>query len=137
MNDFPKWIRRHIARKRKLYTDLNAGAPNDSLLSRFLKRPRADGEGYFGLMKDAKVDVKPLKPLLNELRALKSEGEIANMRLAGKASGKAITKAMGSKFSTERALASFLEYHFRECGCDSAAYVPVVAGGEVIQPVPV
>ena len=69
---------------------------------------------------------------MNELRAIKSESEIANMRKAGRASGRGITNAMRRRFSTEKSLAAFLEYDFKENGCDSSAYVPVVAGGEVI-----
>ena len=78
----------------------------------------------------------PLRPLINKLRAVKSEGEIKNMRKAGQASGRAITDAMRQHFSTEKALTTFLEYRFREGGCDSSAYVPVVAGGEVIYVLP-
>ena len=71
---------------------------------------------------------------MNELRAFKSDAEVANMRIAGKASGRAHTNAMRRRFSSEKELAAFLEYQFKENGCDSSAYVPVVAGGEVTLP---
>lgn len=82
------------------------------------------------MFRDAEgVKVKPLRPLVNELRAIKSEAEIKNMRRAGKHSGRAITDAMRQSFSLEKDLDSFLDYWFKQDGCDGPAYVPVVAGG--------
>lgn len=78
--------------------------------------------------------VKPLKGFVNELRVLKSDAEIANLRKAGQASGRAFTKAMRRRFTTERDLDAFLDYQFRVNGCEESAYVPVVAGGMVICP---
>jgi intermediate cleaving peptidase 55 len=75
--------------------------------------------------------VEPLRPLLNQLRARKSEAEIANMRKAGQISGRAITDAMRRSFSKEKDLAAFLDYQFKTNGCDGPAYVPVIAAGEV------
>lgn len=53
------------------------------------------------------------------------------MRKAGAASGRAFTEAMGQCFHTERDLDTFLDYRFKSLGCEEAAYVPVIAGGEV------
>ena len=75
--------------------------------------------------------MRPLRPLLNDLRVVKSEAEIKLMRSVGQKSGRAITEAMGEHFRLEKSLWSSLEYRFREHGCDGSAYVPVVAGGEV------
>ncbi|KAK2744254.1 hypothetical protein FQN57_004339 [Myotisia sp. PD_48] len=73
--------------------------------------------------------IKPLRPLLNGLRVFKSEAEIANMRKAGQASGRAFTETMKHSFGKEADLNAFLEYQFRVQGADDTAFVPVVAGG--------
>jgi intermediate cleaving peptidase 55 len=80
------------------------------------------------MIKDSKV--KPLKPLMHELRIIKSESEIANMRLAGKFSGRAFTNAMRRQWTREKNLGAFLDYDFKIAGCDTTAYVPVIAGGQ-------
>jgi intermediate cleaving peptidase 55 len=75
--------------------------------------------------------VKPLKPLLNEMRVFKSENEVVHLRLLGQSSGRAFTESMRKTFETEKDLSSFLEYQFKVNGCDGSAFVPVVAGGKV------
>jgi len=79
-----------------------------------------------------KNKAKPLKPFINELRVLKSDAEIKNMRKAGQASGRAFTQAMRQQWKTEKELDTFLDYQFRTNGCEESAYVPVVAGGSVL-----
>lgn len=74
--------------------------------------------------------VKALKSLMNDVRVMKSEAEITNMRLAGKISGRAFTNAMRQKWTREKDLGGFLDYDFKIGGCDTTAYVPVVAGGK-------
>ena len=76
-------------------------------------------------------NIVPLKNVINELRNLKSDAEIANMRKAGQASGRAYTDAMRQAWTKEKDLAAYLDYQFRARGCDCSAYVPVVAGGQV------
>ncbi|KAK3381516.1 peptidase M24, structural domain-containing protein [Podospora didyma] len=71
---------------------------------------------------------RPLQALINNLRAIKSPAEVANMRRAGQVSGRAITSAMRQAWTREKDLQSFLEYEFTKHGCDGPAYVPVVAG---------
>lgn len=66
---------------------------------------------------------------MNSLRVLKSDAEIANMCLAGRASALAFTDAMKLHYTKEKDLAALLEYNFRVNRCDGMAYVPVVAGG--------
>jgi intermediate cleaving peptidase 55 len=73
--------------------------------------------------------VKPLKSLMNEFRVTKSEAEVANMRRAGKISGRAFTNAMRRQWYKEKDLGAFLDYEFKTGGCDTSAYVPVIAGG--------
>ena len=81
------------------------------------------------LFRDLKTTVKPLRPFLNDLRVVKSDAEIQNMRKAGQHSGRAITDAMRQTFAMEKDIDSFLDYWFKQDGCDGPAYVPVVAGG--------
>ncbi|KAI1422436.1 peptidase M24, structural domain-containing protein [Xylaria sp. FL1777] len=71
----------------------------------------------------------PLKPHINPLRAIKSPAEIANMRRAGRDSGRALTAAMRGSWTTEKDIAAFLEYSYQTSGLDGQAYIPVVAGG--------
>ncbi|KAK3333774.1 peptidase M24, structural domain-containing protein [Cercophora scortea] len=75
------------------------------------------------------LPTSPLQPLINQQRAIKSPAEIANMRHAGRVSGRAITSAMRRAWTLEKDLQSFLEYEFTKHGCSGPAYVPVVAGG--------
>ena len=91
--------------------------------------PLKASNGIAKCIKDAAA-VKPLRPLMNELRAIKSEAEIVNMRIAGQATGRAFTEAMRSSFEFEKDLRAFLDYRFVMHGCDGTAYVPVVAGGK-------
>lgn len=51
------------------------------------------------------------------------------MRLAGKASGRAITSAMRRHWKFEKDLQNYLDYAFTQSGLSGPAYVPVVAGG--------
>lgn len=67
---------------------------------------------------------------MNSIRVLKSDAEVANMRKAGQASGRAFTEAMRQAWTREKDLAAYLEYKFKRNGCDTSAYVPVVAGGQ-------
>lgn len=65
------------------------------------------------------------------MRVIKSESEVVNMRKAGGASGRAFTESMKHKFTAEKELNAFLQYQFKKQGCDTTAFVPVVAGGSV------
>ncbi|KAI1406110.1 aminopeptidase-like protein [Hypoxylon fuscum] len=71
----------------------------------------------------------PLKSHINVLRAVKSPAEIANMRHAGRESGRALTEAMRQPWKSEKELAAFLDYQYQVSGLDGQAYIPVVAGG--------
>lgn len=76
-------------------------------------------------------NITPLKDIINDIRNIKSDAEIANMRKAGQASGRAFTDAMRQAWTKEKDLAAYLDYKFRMNSCDGSAYVPVVAGGQV------
>jgi intermediate cleaving peptidase 55 len=75
--------------------------------------------------------VKPLKSILNEMRAFKSENEVVHLRRLGQASGRSFTECMRQNFTMEKDLCSFLQYQFKVNGADGSAFVPVVAGGQV------
>ncbi|KIW04220.1 uncharacterized protein PV09_04527 [Verruconis gallopava] len=112
----------------KVYTDLPRSFAPRTAFSRYLSglalRPD-DGiaKAISGLT------VRPLRPLLNRLRVRKSEAEISLMRSVGKASGRAITRAMRQTWTSEKKLAANLEFNFMEEAMDGVGYVPVVAGG--------
>jgi len=61
------------------------------------------------------------------------------MRKAGQISGRVFTEAMRHAWTHEKDLAAFLDYRFKVQGCEASAYIPVVAGGEVLlaQPSPI
>lgn len=61
----------------------------------------------------------------------KSENEVLQMRRLGQAAARAFTDSMRQDFTMEKDLSSFLEYKFKVNGCDTSAFVPVVAGGSV------
>lgn len=73
--------------------------------------------------------IAPLRPHVNALRAIKSPAEVANMRRAGRDSGRALTNAMRQPWRYEKDLAAFLDYEYQRAGLDGPAYIPVVAGG--------
>lgn len=72
-----------------------------------------------------------MRPILNEMRVFKSEDEVVQMRRLGQAAARAFTDSMRQDFTMEKDLTSFLEYNFKANGCDTSAFVPVVAGGPV------
>lgn len=116
----------------EIYTDIPAFNPGRSSLHRYLYGPTGASEKLKKIIDYRKV--KPLRPILNEMRAFKSEDEVVQLRRVGQASGRAFTEAMRRTFTKEKDLASFLEYHFKVNGCDGSAFVPVVAGGSVCMP---
>jgi intermediate cleaving peptidase 55 len=130
IDDLPKILPEIVNRSRNVYTDLPGSRINKHILSRYLAgaEPSRTG-GIATVFRDSKASIKPLRPLLNELRVIKSDAELANMRRAGQHSGRAITDAMRQSFTSEKDLDSFLDYWFKQDLCDGPAYVPVVAGG--------
>ncbi|OSS50668.1 hypothetical protein B5807_04677 [Epicoccum nigrum] len=134
IDNLPRILSELITRTKNIFTDLPGSRLSKNTLSRFLSgsEPARIG-GIQKVFRDARdeneISMKPLRPLLNELRVIKSDAEIENMRRAGQHSGRAITDAMRQSFTTEKDLDSFLDYWFKQDGCDGPAYVPVVAGG--------
>ncbi|KAL1970044.1 hypothetical protein VTN77DRAFT_6449 [Rasamsonia byssochlamydoides] len=110
----------------EIYTDITTLDPSRSVLSRHLHGTSGESE----LQKIVNpLKVRPLRPIINELRVFKSESEVVNLRRAGQASGRAFTESMRQNFTTEKDLSAFLQYQFKMQGCDGSAFVPVVAGG--------
>ncbi|KAH8730778.1 peptidase M24, structural domain-containing protein [Phaeosphaeriaceae sp. PMI808] len=130
IDDLPKLLPEIVNRSRNVYTDLPGSRITRHILSRYLAgaEPSRTG-GIANVFRDSKASIRPLRPLLNELRVIKSDAEIVNMRKAGQHSGRAITDAMRQSFTNEKDLDSFLDYWFKQDLCDGPAYVPVVAGG--------
>ncbi|KAL8743582.1 MAG: hypothetical protein Q9190_004076, partial [Brigantiaea leucoxantha] len=128
VNDIEKLLSPIILDATEVHTDFQSKPPTGSSLAQFLSRSLPKAEGLAKLI--SKATLKPLNPTMNEIRNLKSDAEIANMRRAGQASGRAFTEAMRQKWTLEKDLAAFLDYKFKRHGCDTSAYVPVVAGGK-------
>lgn len=119
-----------ITGAREIYTDIPSNAKPQSSFARMIfgSSPQAD-DSISGMLQKQKV--KPLRDHMNELRVTKSDAEVANLRKAGQASGRAFTEAMRSGWTNEKDLETFIEYGFKAYGCEESAYVPVVAGGQV------
>jgi len=115
---------------REIYTDIPATAKaQSSFASMIFGSSPQDDNSVSGLLQKHKV--KTLRDHMNELRVTKSDAEVANLRKAGQASGRAFTEAMRSAWTNEKDLETFIEYGFKAYGCEESAYVPVVAGGSV------
>jgi Xaa-Pro aminopeptidase len=87
--------------------------------------------GYRTLV-DAGVDAVPVAGLVESLRAVKDEEEIAIMRRAGALSDVIFQALSQERFSgrTERELVWWVERSFREAGAENVAFSTVVAAGE-------
>ena len=113
----------------QVLTDIPTRVQEKSTFSRLVFGSSFSKWQHFGEILNTATP-RPLKPYLNQLRTFKSEAEIANLRKAGQASGRAFTEAMRHGWDSESTLEGFLEYQFKKNGCEASAYVPVVAGGE-------
>ncbi|KAL8756435.1 MAG: hypothetical protein Q9199_002950 [Rusavskia elegans] len=129
IKDIGKQLSRLISDASEVFTDASPARSSASAFSRlFASKTPPDAQGLATLLN--RKSVKPLRDILNEIRNIKSDAEIANMRKAGQASGRAFTEAMRQAWTAEKDLTAFLEYKFKRNGCDTSAYVPVVAGGK-------
>jgi intermediate cleaving peptidase 55 len=118
-----------ISRAREVYTDLLGTTTKSAFRRYFSSLKKVPSEGFGKLLQEN--NVRPLRPIMNNLRVKKSESEILNMRKAGQVSGRAFTETMKTPISTEKDLWTMLDTGFKVGGLDGAAYVPVVAGGKV------
>ncbi|KAK4984101.1 aminopeptidase [Elasticomyces elasticus] len=122
-------LRDIVLSAKEVYTDIPSNAQPRSAFGKYLLGSlTSKTEGFQRILEASKV--KPLRPLMNEIRVYKSEAEIRNMRRAGRSSGRVFTEAMRNPFQTEKELWASLDYGFRMQGLDGPAYVPVVAGGK-------
>ncbi|KAL8864382.1 MAG: hypothetical protein Q9198_009901, partial [Flavoplaca austrocitrina] len=129
IKDIEKQLSRLIGDSSEVFTDASPSSPSASAFSRlFASKTSHNSQGLATLLD--KKSVKSLRSILNEIRNIKSDAEITNMRRAGQASGRAFTEAMRQAWAAEKDLTAFLEYKFKRNGCDTSAYVPVVAGGK-------
>jgi Xaa-Pro aminopeptidase len=87
--------------------------------------------GYRTLV-DAGVDAVPSSGLVESLRAVKDDGEIAVMRRAGALSDEIFGALAEERFTgrSERDLAWWIERSFREAGAEDVSFPTVVAVGE-------
>jgi Xaa-Pro aminopeptidase len=87
--------------------------------------------GYRALT-DAGVDAVPATGVVESLRAVKDESEIAVLRRAGRLSDEVFAALSRERFSgrTERELAWWVERSFREGGAEGSSFPAVVAAGE-------
>ncbi|KAL8839193.1 MAG: hypothetical protein Q9170_001842 [Blastenia crenularia] len=129
IKDIEKSLFRIIADASEVFTNASPSTSSASIFSRLFSSQSAAKSGGLSNLLDQAI-VKPSKDILNGLKNIKSEAEIANMRIAGKASGRAFSEAMRQAWTKEKDLNAFLEYNFKRNGCDTSAYVPVVAGGK-------
>ncbi|KAI9806548.1 MAG: hypothetical protein M1833_003735 [Piccolia ochrophora] len=128
IKDLHQFLPDMVSTASEVYLDSSPNVDSLGILSKLLGNGSSKSEKLSALLDRALL--KPLRPILNGLRAFKSQGEVTNMRSAGQASGRAITTAMKQSHLGEKELAAFLEYQFKLNGCDAPAYVPVVAGGK-------
>ena len=126
IDDVSKKLPDVIRGAKEVYTDIGSYG-RKSAISRFFAGSNAKLDGFAKMLQDCTV--KPLRPLMNELRLTKSEAELECMRRAGSISGAVITEAMRNGYSTEKQLWADLAYGFKTQGLDGEAYVPVIAGG--------
>ncbi|KAH6690713.1 metallopeptidase family M24 [Plectosphaerella plurivora] len=116
----PSVLPKILSKATRVYADFDTP---DARTSGVWSRLKADTSSWWPSSRLA------LYPLLNNLRAIKSPAEIANMRRAGQISGRVITEAMRRAWTKEKDLHNFLDYRFIADGCDGPAYIPVVGGG--------
>jgi Xaa-Pro aminopeptidase len=85
----------------------------------------------FTALVDAGVDAVPSARLVESLRAVKDEDEIALMRRGGALSDEVFAALSRERFSgrTERELAWWIERSFRERGAEGVSFEPVVGAG--------
>lgn len=110
----------------EVYTDVGVFGKKTAI-SRFMGGSSPKLDNFSKLLQSSTV--KKLRPLMNELRLIKSEAELNNMRRAGQISGAVITESMRQTYKTERELWNDIQYGFKSQGLSNEAYIPVVGGG--------
>ncbi|OQO13259.1 hypothetical protein B0A48_01487 [Cryoendolithus antarcticus] len=121
-------LRDLIASAKEVYTDIGTDVGRRSSVAKLVQGKGTGVEGFQSLL--ASSTVRPLRPLMNDLRIIKSSSELTNLRRAGAISGEVLTAAMSRPQHSEAQLWADLSYGYRSAGLDGEAYVPVVAGGK-------
>lgn len=85
----------------------------------------------YRVLADAGVDAVPTTGIVESLRAVKDESEIAAMRRAGALSDEIFAALAGERFTgrTEQELAWWIERSFREAGAEGVSFEAIVAAG--------
>ena len=95
-----------LARATHVYSNISLGHSDSTPYSESLRIEKGTAkDGLIELLQ--KHGGRPARPFLNDLRAIKSDAEISNMKKAGQASGQAFTHAMKRQFMTETELETF------------------------------
>ena len=86
----------------------------------------------YRVLTEAGVDAVPAGPVVESLRAVKDDEEIAIMRRAGALSDEVFAALATERFTgrTERELAWWIERAFRDAGAEGVSFPAVVAAGE-------
>jgi Xaa-Pro aminopeptidase len=86
---------------------------------------------FYRALVDGGVDAVPSSGLVESLRAVKDEDEIARMRRAGALSDEVFAVLASERFSgrSERELAWWIERSFREAGAEGVSFEAVVGAG--------
>jgi Xaa-Pro aminopeptidase len=116
-----------IADQPVLFYSLGADAGWDARILSWLNQVRGQARAGFA----APAEIRDVRALLDEMRLIKDDGEIATMRRAGEISAAAHERAMRATRSgrSEYEIEAELLYEFRRRGAQFPAYWPIVAGG--------
>jgi Xaa-Pro aminopeptidase len=116
-----------IANQPALFYPIGAESAWDSRVINWLNQVRAQARAGIS----APSELKDIRVLLDEMRLIKSAGEIAIMKQAAAISTSAHKRAMRAARPgmMEYEIEAELLYEFRRRGAQSPAYTPIVAGG--------
>lgn len=116
-----------IANQPALFYPIGAESAWDSRVMNWLNQVRAQARAGIS----APSELKDIRVLLDEMRLIKSAGEIAIMKQAAAVSTSAHKRAMRAARPgmMEYEIEAELLHEFRRLGAQSPAYTPIVAGG--------
>ncbi|HEY2020742.1 aminopeptidase P N-terminal domain-containing protein [Paraburkholderia sp.] len=126
-DDIDTQLPRFLADQPSLHYALGTSAQLDERVRRWLDAVRAQGRGGIA----APTAARDLLPLLDEMRLIKDDHELAIMRRAGQISAAAHRRAMAAcrPGIREYELEAELLYTFRKLGAQAPAYTSIVAAG--------
>ncbi|KAK9450246.1 peptidase M24, structural domain-containing protein [Limtongia smithiae] len=124
--DLRVFLKQIVARSSSVYFDI----PPHAHMHPSAGQQKSSAAQILEVVKHHNKAIRGLTSLVQDLRAIKSDSELAVMQTAGLISGRAITDAYGTRWKRESDLFAYLDFKFRVGGCEKSAYVPVVAGGK-------